>query len=59
VERIAPASETTWSGGGVRNRINTIGKAKTLSVFTLNIIRMNPATNRDRENMWYSNGVNV
>ena len=43
-------------GGGVRKKRNAIGKAKTCNVFTLNIMRVSPAVNRDKEIMWYSSG---
>jgi len=52
----APAIETISVGGGVRSRRNVIGKARTLSVFVLNIIRMSPEVKMGRESMWYSSG---
>ena len=36
-----------------------MGKARILSVFVLNIIRVSPAVNRGREIMWYSSGWKV
>ena len=47
------------SGGGVRKRRKAVGKARTLSVFVLNIIRVSPAVKRGRETMWYSSGWKV
>lgn len=35
-------------------RRKAMGKAKTLSVFVLNITRVSPAVKRGRDIMWYS-----
>ena len=46
-------------GGGVRSMRKIIGNASCLSVWGLKRMRVSPAANIGKADMWYSRGVKV
>jgi hypothetical protein len=58
-DNVEPSHERIGDGGGIRKMRNVIGKISCLSVCGLKMIRINPAVNIGKADIWISIGVNV
>ena len=56
LESVAPVAYISSRGGSTRNKNKDIGKIRTLRVFALKSMIVNPALNKGREKTCYSKG---